>query len=90
MLSLIARDELKRRARQYFRSDNTRKHGFYPVQGYYGRRFDGGGNEIDSGQGAWWARCLCEHHAKLYNGQFCSCELFLASRWLGLAKSIIG
>lgn len=81
-MSLIARDELRRRARLYLRSGNTWEHGFYPVQGYYGRRFDGDGNEIDSGEGVWWARCLCEHHERLYNGQYCSCEFVLSSRGL--------
>lgn len=46
-LSLIARNELRRRAQQYLRSDNTWKHSCYPVRGYFGRRFDSNGNEMD-------------------------------------------
>lgn len=81
-LSLIARDELRQRTRRYLISGNPWEHAFYPVQGYYGRRFDGDGNEIDSGEGIWWARCLCKHHENLYKGYYCSCELFPLSRGL--------
>ena len=80
MLSWIARDELRRRARGYLKSDNTWEHGFYPVRGYYGRRFDDDGNEMDAGEESWWLRCLCEHHKRLYLGQDCSCK-FVRTSW---------
>lgn len=74
MLCLIARDELRQRGRHYLRSVNTWEHGFYPVQGYYGRRFNDEGEEMDAGEGLWWLRCICEHHKRLFTGQDCSCE----------------
>lgn len=79
VLWLIARDQLKKRARHYLRSKNTWEHGYYPVQGYYGRPVDGDGNELPSGKGFWWVRCACEHHERLYSGLDCSCEFFFSS-----------
>ena len=76
ILSMVARDELRKRATHYLKSVNAWEHGFYPTRGYYGRRFDDDGNEIDAGEErSWWLRCLCEHHKMLYVGQKCSCEL---------------
>jgi hypothetical protein len=83
MLYLIARDELKRRARRYLRSQNNWEHGFYPVQGYYGRWADDDGNERTSGEGVWWVRCVCEHHKRLCSGENCSCELSSRAKGLG-------
>lgn len=76
MLYSFARAELTRRARRYLGSDNAWEHGFYPVEGYYGRGFDGDGNELDPGEGVWWITCLCDHHKRLYSGQACSCQCF--------------
>lgn len=85
-LYLIARDELRCRAGHYLRSANPWEHGFYPVQGFYGRRFDGDGKEIYPREGVWWARCLCEHHENQYNGRDCSCEFVVSSS--GLERSL--
>lgn len=82
MLYLIARDELRMRATHYLMSDNSWKHGFYPVQGYYGRSYssDGNSNELDPGKGVWWVRCACEHHKRLFSGEECPCELARKSK----------
>ena len=85
ILYSFARSELTRRVRHYLISDNSWEHGFYPVQGYYGRGFDGNGNELGPDDGVWWVRCLCDHHEKLFSEKQCSC-LFWFPQGLKLDK----
>lgn len=83
ILSVVAGDELRKRAKRYLKSGNTWEHGFYPTWGYHARRFDDDGNEIDAGEErSWWLRCLCEHHQMLYVGHNCSCEFSRTNRGL--------
>lgn len=67
-LSLVARRELKLRAGQYLGSKNPWVHGFYPVKGYYWQPAD------DSSSGVEWKRCNCDHHKRLFLGEYCLCE----------------
>lgn len=85
MLYLTARDELKSRARHYLESDNFWKHGFYPVQGYYGiwEYGTGDGDRNGSTERVLWIRCACELHGhkwKSFHREKCSCELNGTSR----------
>lgn len=76
MLYFIARDELRLRARHYLKSDNAWEHAFYPARGYYDKQGDcgGDGDEMGSGEGMCWVRCVCEHHKMVFLGRDCSCE----------------
>lgn len=79
MLYKTTRDELELRARHYLKSNDSKEHKFYPVQGYYGiwEYGDGDCDQSESKEQVLWIRCACNHHEhewNLFRKQDCLCE----------------